>query len=234
MSFWLPTMLVIIETAIALTWANSPPAAAIGRRTWLASLLVFGSLAIAATVWQGRQQIDDGVAVTGATVSSRAYAGPANQLLNSELSKQIKTLEARVRELEKEQQSRTIPPETADQFSAYLKQYGTHQVVVSCTPDDLEAYHYANQLVNVLKAGDWDATGPEITKIFGSPRAPGINVYANSDDNSDTEKILLDGFAKFNIPYQTKVTPSQAISDPKTVELFIGKAQFQQDSASGD
>jgi hypothetical protein len=234
MSFWVPTLLVIIETAIALTWASSPPAAAIGRRSWLAGLFVFGSLAIAATVWQGRQQMDENVGTAGTTLSSQRSARPADFSVESELTRQVKTLEARLRELEKERHSRTIAPETADQFSAYLKQFGTRRVVVSCIPNDLEAYHYANQLVNVLKAGGWEATGPEITKIFGDPRAPGISVYGTNDDNSDTEKILLDGFAKFNIPYQTKVTPSQAISDPKTVELFVGKAQFQRDSASGD
>ena len=233
MSFWLPTLLVIVETAIALTWASFPPAAAIGRRSWLASLLVFGALAIAATVWQGRQQQDESVAIAGTTVSSQTLARHAELPVASELSKQVKTLEARVMELEKERHRRTIAPETADQLSAYLKQFGTRRVVVSCIPDDLEAYHYANQLVNVLKAGGWDAAGPELTKIFGNPRTPGINVYTG-DDNSDTEKILLDGFAKFNIPYQTEVTPGQAISDPKPVELFVGNTQSQQDSASGD
>ena len=233
MYFWLPTLLVIIETAIALTWASSPPVAAIGRRWWMASLFLFGSLAIVATVWQGRQQMDETAAVAGTTLSQTS-AKTADVSADSELSKQVKTLEDRVRELERGRHSRTIAPETADQFIAYLKQFGSRRVVVSCIPDDLEAYDYSNQLANVLKAGGWDATGPETTKIFGNSRNPGINIYINSDDNSDTARILLDGFAKFNIPYQSRVTPSQAIPDPKTVELFIGTVQSRQDSASGD
>ena len=230
MSFWLPTLLVIIETAIALTWASSPPAAAMARRWWLTSLFVFGSFAIAATVWQGRQQTDETIAVAGATFSPSKHADPA---VNSELGKQVRTLEDRVRELERERHSRTIAPETADQFVAYLKQFGSRRVVVSCIPNDLEAYHYANELVNALKAAGWDATGPELTEIFGDPRAPGINMYVSGDYNSDTQKILSEGFAKFNIPYQSKLTPSEAISDQKTVELFVGKAQFRQDSTRG-
>jgi hypothetical protein len=45
---------------------------------------------------------------------------------------------------------------------------------------------------------------------------------------------LLDGFAKFNIPYQSRVTPSQAIPDAETVELFIGTTQSPRVSVSGD
>jgi hypothetical protein len=59
--------------------------------------------------------------------------------------------------------------------------------------------------------------------VFGDIRARGINVYLTGDDHSDTVKKMLDGFAKFNIPYQSKVTPSGAIPDNETVELFIGK-----------
>lgn len=222
MFYWLPTFLVIIQTAVVLTWANSPPSRAIGRRLWMASLLIFGSLAIAGTVWQGRRQLDEPVAVAGTTASPRASVRATGESPNPDLMRQVKSLQDRVKELERARQSRTIAPEIADQFAAYLKQFGGRRVVVSCIPDDLEAYRYANQLVNVLRSGGWDATGPEVTKMFGDVRAPGVNVYVNRDDNSDTAKILLDGFAKFNVPYQTRVTPSGAIPDPQTVELFIG------------
>jgi hypothetical protein len=50
----------------------------------------------------------------------------------------------------------------------------------------------------------------------------------------DTVKILLDGFAKFNIPYQSRVTPSGAIPDSETVELFIGTQQSQRLNAGAD
>ena len=52
-----------------------------------------------------------------------------------------------------------------------------------------------------------------------------INFYVNAENHSDTATILLDGFAKFNIPCQSRVTPSQAIPDTETVELFIGSMQ---------
>ena len=56
----------------------------------------------------------------------------------------------------------------------------------------------------------------------------------NGDNSSDTAKILLGGFAKFNIPYQSRVTPSGTIPDTETVELFIGTQQGQRVNASGD
>jgi hypothetical protein len=228
---WLPTFLVIIQTAVALAWANSPPAAATGRRWWAATLLMIGSLAIAGTVWQARRQMDEAAAVAGTTVSP-AGPGRASEMSSThDLAEQVKTLQARVKELERQHQSRAIAPETADQFAAYLKQFGSRRVIVSCIPDDTEAYRYANQLVNLLRAGNWDAMGPEVTDMFGDIHAPGVNLYVNRDDSSDTAKILLDGFAKFNVPYQSRVTPSTAIPDAQTVELFVGAQRSSEVSA---
>jgi hypothetical protein len=98
----------------------------------------------------------------------------------------------------------------------------------------MEAYQYANQLVNILRAANWEVQGPQVTKIFGEVRAPGINFYVNGDSHSDTAKILLDGFAKFDIPYQSRITPSGAIPDTDTVELFIGIQQSQRVNAGAD
>jgi hypothetical protein len=106
-----------------------------------------------------------------------------------------------------------------------LRGFGTRRVIVSCVPDDLEAYGYANQLVTIFKAADWDAAGPQRTKIFGDVRSPAINLFVNNEDHSDTARILLNAFAKFNIPYQSGVTPSAAIPDTETVELFVGSMQ---------
>jgi hypothetical protein len=234
MSSWAPTLLVIIETAIALTWASSPPATAIGRRWWMAGLFVVGSLAIAASVWQGRGQAEEPAALTGTTTPAQAYTGRADGSQVSELTRQVKALQDRVRELENKRESRTISQDTAENFASYLKQFGRRRVIISCIPDDMEAYRYANQLVNLFRAGDWDVVGPEVTKIFGDIRGLGINVYVNRDDNSDTAKVLLDGFAKFNIPYQSRVTPSRAIPDAQTVELFIGMLPSRVDSAHAE
>jgi len=224
---WLPTLSVILLTSVGLTWASSPPVRAMGRRSWMACLLAVGLLAIAGSVWQEQSVVDQAMAVSGTTAS------PASQTV-SQLTKQVEALEDRVRLLQEHKQVRVMTREATENFTAYLKQFGGRRVVVSCIPDDIEAYQYANQLVNVLRAGNWDAHGPEVTKIFGEVRAPGINVYVSPDDHSDTAKILFDGFAKFNIPYQARVTPSHAIPDIETVELFVGQRQSDTGSAGGD
>lgn len=234
MSHWLPTLSVILLAAIALTWASSPPASAIARRCLMAGLLVVGSLTLAVTVWQERRRADEAPAFAGTTTSLQGSHRAPNEADVSELTKQAKALKERVRVLEERQQARILSPETAENLTAYLRQFSSRRVVVSCIPDNIEAYQYANGLVNVLRAADWDVHGPEVTKMFGDVRAPGINIYVNSDDHSDTVKILLDGFAKFNIPYQSRVTPTQAIPDTETVELFIGSVQSEPVSAHGN
>ncbi len=234
MSPWLPTLLFIILTAVALTEAGSSPATARSRRLWTASIILIGSLAIAVTVWQVQRTVADSAALAGTTASPEASNRERNGPTVSDLIKQVKALEDHIRELEAAKQVRTITTDNADKLVVYLRQFGNRRVIVSCIPDDLEAYQYANQLVNILKAGNWDAQGPQVTRIFGDVRAPGVNVYVNGEDHSDTVKILLDGFVKFNIPYQSRVTPSQAIPDAETVELFIGTRQSQRVSAGAD
>jgi hypothetical protein len=231
---WLPTLLVIVASAVALTAASSQPASATGRRLWVASIFVFGCLAVAGTVWQGRKEPVETVALAGSSILPQGLQAEPDRRALSDLTDQVKTLRERVRELEGGRQFRAIPQKTADEFADYLKQFGSRRVVISCITDDLEAYQYANQLVNLLKAANWDAQGPEATKIFGDVRSPGINVYVNPDDHSDTAKILLDGFAKFNIPYRPRVTPSHAIPDSETVELFIGTKRAERVDASAD
>ena len=218
---WLPTLLVIAATAMALTVAGSPPVGASSRRAWIVGIIVCGCLAIAGTVWQGQNAGGDQALLSGATSSTGLQQGRVEPAL-ADLTRQIKALQERVSELEAGGQARTIPQETAEKLATYLRGFGDHRVIVSCAPDDLEAYQYANRLVTILKAADWQAQGPQITRIFGDVRSPGINFYVAGDDRTDTAKILLGAFDKFNIPYQSRVTPSGAIPDPETVELFIG------------
>jgi hypothetical protein len=234
MSPWLPTVLVIILTAVALTEAGSSAATTTNRRLWMASIILVGSLAIAGAVWQVQRTVAASAALAGMTALPEASNRERSEPTTSDLTKQVKALEDRIRELEAGRQLRTIATDNADKLVAYLRQFGNRRVIVSCTPEDIEAYQYANQLVNILKSGNWDVQGPQVTKIFGDIRAPGINVYVSREDHSDTAKILLDGFAKFNIPYQSRVTPSQAIPDAETVELFIGTRQSQLVGAGGD
>ena len=234
MLLWLPTLLAIIVTALALTTAGSPPAAPSGRRLWMAGILVFGCLAITATVWLGRREAEETSALAGTSAAPQVPPAAFEVPRTSELTRRIKTLEDHVKELEAGRGARSIPQTAADDFASYLRQFGSRRVIVSCIPDDAEAYHYANQLVNILRAANWEAQGPQATKIFGDVRGPGINIYVNGDNSSDTVKILLDGFAKFNIPYQSRVTPSGAIPDTDTVELFIGTQRSQRLNAGAD
>jgi hypothetical protein len=219
---WLPTLLVIAVTAIALTAASDPPRRARSRRAWTAAIVMTGCLAVASTVWQGQRTGDDAIPLSGSTMSREALTYRERNSPTAALTKQVKALEDRVRELEAGRQVRTIAPDAAQKLTAYLRRFGSHRVIVSCIPDDLEAYLYANQLVTILKAADWDAQGPQATRIFGDVRSPGINFYVSGDGRSDTAKILLDGFATFNIPYRSMVTPNEATPDAETVELFIG------------
>jgi hypothetical protein len=216
MSPWFSVLLVVFLAALALTAAGSAPVTPRGKRLWMAIIFLSGSLAIAGSVWQTRKAGDDSAVLAGSTTAPQpAKKTPSGQF---ETGRQV----------------RTIPPEVADKLSAYLQPFGSRRVIVSCIPNDLEAYQYANQLVNILKGANWDAQGPEQTKVFGEFRTPAINIFVNSADRSDTAKVLLGAFAKFNIPYQSRVTPRQAIPDAETIELFIGKTQSLSVSADSE
>ncbi len=234
MPLWLPTLLVIVVTGLALTAAGSPPEAPSARRLWTAGILVFGCLAIAATVWLGRREAEETLALAGTSAVPQVPSAVLNVPSTADMTGRIKALEDLVKELEAGRRARSIPQTAADDLASYLKQFGSRRVIVSCIPNDIEAYQYANRLVNILRAADWAVQGPQVTKIFGDVRAPGINLYVNGDNSSDTAKILLDGFAKFNIPYQSRVTPSGAIPDTETVELFIGSQRSQRLNAGAD
>ncbi len=225
MPFWLPTLLVIVVTALALTAAASPPTALSARRLWMASILALGCLAIAATVWLGRREAEETWALAGTSALPQVPPTMLNGPSTVDLTRRIKALEDHIKELEAGRRARSILQTAADNLASYLKQFGSRRVIVSCIPDDIEAYQYANQLANILRAASWEVQGPQVTKIFGDVRSPGINFYVNGDSHSDTAMILLDGFAKFNIPYQSRVTPNGAIPDTETVELFIGTQQ---------
>ncbi len=206
---WLPDFLVLILAAVAIAACGRSPAATADRRLRIAAIALLGGLAIVATVWQQR---------SAAARISRL----TEEVHSAALIKQVEALESEIDKLRQRERGRTISSDAATKLADYLRPFGPHQVVVSCMPDDIEAYRYATELVNVLKSANWDARGPEATTIFGDIKSMGINVYDGGAGHSDTTKILLTGLSKFGIPYQSRVPPSEALPDNQTVELFIG------------
>ena len=203
---WLPELLVLILAAVAISACDRAPA---DRRLRMAAIALLSGFAIVATVWQQRS--------AAARISRLTEA-----VHSAALTKQVEALESEIDKLRQRERGRTISSDAAAKLADYLRPFGPHQVVVSCMPDDIEAYRYATELVNVLKSANWDARGPEATTIFGDIKSMGINVYDGRAGHSDTTKILLTGLTKFGIPYQSRVPPSEALPDNQTVELFIG------------
>ena len=118
---------------------------------------------------------------------------------------------------------RAIDAATAVKLADYLRQSGSYRVVVSCPPSDVEAYTYANQLVDILKAAGWDANGPETTVNVLDQPAMGVTVLVRDPTAPDAAKILLDAFTQFDIAHQPGISASYAIPDTATVELFVAK-----------
>jgi hypothetical protein len=211
---WLPALLALILSAAAMAAVAAPAAAPTAKPRRMAGVALLGALAVAATVWQAHSAAD--------RVARLTRENQTNQL-----TAQVKSLEDQIAKLKESTRSRTLSTDTAARLADYLRSFGAHKVVVSCAPGDIEAYRYASQLADVLKAANWDARGPETTTIFGEIRAMGINVYDYGARGSDTTKILLAGLAKFAIPYQSRVPPSEAVPESETVELFVSAKPAQ-------
>jgi len=205
---WLPVILVLILSAVAVALAGTASHPVV-RQLGMSTIVLLGGLAVAATVWQARNA--------------------ANQInANLAATEQVNALEDQLTKLKERIRRRTISTDTATKLADYLRPFGVHKVVVSCLPNDIEAYHYATEILNVLKSANWDARGPETTTIFGDIKSMSINVYdSGSKNGSDTMKILLAGLAKSGIPYQSRVPPSEALPEGETVELFIGEKPSQ-------
>jgi hypothetical protein len=118
---------------------------------------------------------------------------------------------------------RSIDPATAMKLADYLRQYGSYRVVVTCAPGDVEAYAYATQLVGILKAAGWDASGPEATANVLEGPAMGIMVLMRDPTAPDAAKILLDAFNQWDIPHRPGIAADETIPDAATVELFVAK-----------
>jgi hypothetical protein len=238
--FWLPTAAVAVVAVLAVIIALAQPPR-LAKAVWLVLSVLLGGAAIAGTAWYQLQSRSEGPAQLaqlrelGAHIDelSRdlppgAAPAPADNFDSfgaaiDTLSAKIAALGGRIQAFREEKKNREIDPQTAAQLSDYLRQFGSARVVVSCLPNDVEAFGYANQIANVLRAAGWDAHGPEETTIFGNAQGMGVILYVHPGIQAPpAAKILLDAFARFNIPYKAGITPSEAIPDPATVELFIG------------
>jgi hypothetical protein len=238
--WWLPTAAVVAFAMLALAALVRQPWRPT-RKYWIAALLLGGGLAIGASVWQRHKSR---VALGQETARLREVAvrldelgrlletGPdatPDQAFDTaaaaivSLNAKIKDLEGQIHALQEKTRNREIASDTSAKMADYLRQFGGHRVVMSCLPDDLEAYHYANQVANVLRAAGWEALGPETTTILGEGPAMGVALYVRSGTAPpDAARLLIDAFTRFNIPYQSGIASNDAIPDPATVELFVG------------
>ena len=108
-------------------------------------------------------------------------------------------------------------------------------MIVSCPPDDVEAFDYANQLVTILHDAGWDARGPEATRIFGEAPSMRVALYANGNGPQlpQAAQILADTFGKFDIPYESRVAPSEEMPAAGSVELYVPPKSAAAAAASG-
>jgi hypothetical protein len=212
---WLPALLIAALSALALAVATFPATSTVVRQLRLTAIAILGISALATTVWQ--------VWIDGEEIAHLARLDRS-----TELQIRVKSLQEQLAKLEESTRGRSLVGDTAAKLANYLRPFGGRKVVVSCIPDDVEAYHYATEIVDALKAANWDARGPETTTIFGKVSAMAVNVYSNDASSSDTAKILLDGLAKFGIPYKTRVPPAEML-DSGAVELFIGAKPVEPD-----
>lgn len=241
---WGPAVPVAIVFAIALVQAIVLPRRVWAKGIWVAAVLACGTLAGADLRLQQRQiqaasqrATNDEVAglrglwgqwdavsrtLPPASDTSAASFDTVQDALVS-LSIQVAQVDRQIAALRAQAKGRTIDDETAAKLADYLRQLGSFPVLVSCVPDDVEAYGYANQLVNILRAAGWDAHGPEISAARRGAAAMGVSVFVRDPQAPGAAKTLLDAFTRFNIPFQSGIASSEAILDTATVELFVAK-----------
>jgi hypothetical protein len=234
--FWLPPLAVLAVGLIGLLAIRVQPENP-ARGRWLRILLIVAFAAVGLSAWE--QSARRTTAARLDQVWTRLGdvkglpplpAGTSPDKTVEAIAGAIEALNARITELDGEvvalkekAKTRQIPPDSVPKLVDALREAGSHRVVVSCVPDDVEAFAYANQFATLLKQAGWDALGPETTTIFGETPGMGISLYVRGTNATpEAAKLLLDAFTKFNIPYQSGIMPSAAIPDPATVELFVG------------
>ena len=240
-----PVLPVALIFALAVVEALVLPRRLWAKAVWLLVALAWGTAAEGLVYWQ--RQASDGVtadrlaAETGALrglwsqwdALSRRLPPPAQQApadsfdtvddALAALSAKTAAIDGQVARLKAGEKTRSVDEETAQKLADYLRQFGSYRVVVSCPPKDLEAFTYANQLVNILRAAGWDANGPEATVYPNDGAAMGVTLAVRDPGAPEAAKILVDAFSRFNIPYQSGIAENEAIPDTATVELYVAK-----------
>lgn len=237
--WWLPLGAVVAMFGLALA-AVLDLGPRLTRSHRLAIVGGAGAVAIALTAWQqatsyaalseqGAQLHDLATRVgqLGASLSNGAVAGPDESFdtvatVFATLNSRIKDLEEQVQGLRDKAKARSIDKDAAGEMADYLRPLGKQRVVVSCVPEDVEAFRYASQIANVLRAAGWEAAGPETTMIFGEGAAMAVTLYVRNGSSPEAARVLVEAFQRFNIPLRSGITPTDAIPDPATVELFVG------------
>jgi hypothetical protein len=241
---FLPTAAVAAMTALGFAAVALQPRRP-ARKYWIVAVLFCGAALIGASAgqqrldraaladraarlheWQKRladvaKLLSEGPGATPAETLARI--APAIQAI-PEMKARISALDNQVRALKDKAASREIDPTVAAKLAAYLRGFGGHRVVVSCVPDDAEAFAYAGRIADILRDAGWEALGPEKTTIFGETSALGIGLYVqNGGAPPEAAKILLDALVRFNVPYENGITSSEAVPDPTVTELFVSR-----------
>lgn len=242
---WGPVLPVALVLVVALVQAAVLPRRLWAKAAWLLPVVLCGAAAGALSHWQ--QGDAAGVQADRSAAETEALRGLWSQwdALSQELpelsgdkpagsfdgiddalaslSGKVASVQAQIAALKAGQRSRSVDAETAAKLTDYLRQFGSYRAIVSCPADDVEAYTYANQLANILRAAGWDANGPEATSWNEGATAMGISLFVRNPAAPDAAKVLVDAFTRFNIPYQSGIASSDAILDAATVELFVAK-----------
>jgi hypothetical protein len=237
---WLPTAAVLAVTVLAVLAMLAQPFRMV-KIGWLLIIVICGGAAVTLTAWEraaSRTVIAEDTArlhelqarldALGERLPDAPGRPPAAAETFDTVAAGIRSLDARINELdaqirlfEEQAQARIIDRETVVDMADYLRGLGTHRVVVSTVPGDVEAFNYANQLVNILRAAGWEAFGPGRTMIHGDAPSIAVRIFSHGDGPPEATERLIEAFTRFNIPYQIGLAPTDAIPEGVTVELFV-------------
>jgi hypothetical protein len=228
---------------LALIEAIALPARWWPKGLWGAIVIVLGTLAAGVAIWEQQQTNEAAAAIVdeelaalrglwtqwqaiAATLPPPPDAKPAATFETvaeavASLSAEVASIQAQIEALRAKAKARSVDADTAAALADYLRPFGAHRVVVSCAPDDVEAYTYANQLAGTLRAAGWDAPGPELSRVPGGAPSMALSLFTRDPRSPEAARLLVDAFTRFNIPFRAGIAPNEAIPDPATAEIYV-------------